>query len=447
MKINTDYKKLVDYIFWIVFIIFTNPGNILTAIFKEDSGDGGINITDFLFAILFVCYLLVLYKKDFGYDRTYNKILKFILIFTVYHFLVFNYFVPVFKETAYSSVKFILIKSRHEAYSIVLFFMTYRFFVRSYKIFFELFLYSSIIILVLFLVTVVTGIDILPIAKASRGFIKIDRIFLDEYGLMPLLIPIGAVIIAFKINIKWRKVIFIAFSLMFLTLLLSLTRREIFGTFIYLFIALILNNYFLNKTLIPFNRVFSVGFYSLIIGFFIYLSFPKYIGAGIKAIEETFYVIEYGETTSGRKDTRLGLGKEFMQNLIKENFIWGTGFDNRWRRSFGDKEGYEASDYPFLSAIAMKGILGILIFLPIYLILIKTLHFDIKFIKKYQVNFNTIEFLILVIFIVYFIFDLMQYMNWFKPVSRTKDYVWYMYLGMFLASRQLFYFKHYSKKV
>jgi len=444
MKTKTNYTKLVDYIFWITFIIFTNPGDILRAL-GEDSGDGGINVVDFLMVILIGCYVMVFYKKDIGYDKAYNKMLKFILIFTAYHFIVFNFLVPVFKETAYSSIPFVLIKSRHEAYSIILFFLTYRFFIRSSKIFFELLIYSSIIIMILFLITVVTGIDILPISKADRRFIRIDRIFLIEYGLMPLLIPMGAVIIGFSINIKWRKFILVAFGLMFLTWLLSLTRRHIFGTFIYLFIALLLNNYFLNKRLIPFNRVFSVAFYSLIIGFIIYFSFPKYFNAGIKTLEEAVYVLQHGETTVGKKDVRFGLGKEFMQNLIKDNFVWGTGFDNRWRTAEGDKGGYEPSDYPFLSSIAMKGIIGVLIFLPIYIIIIRALRFDIKFLKKNKINFNTVEFFMLVLFILYFVYDLMQYMNWFKGVSRMKAYEWYMYLAMYLASRHIYYSKYVSK--
>jgi hypothetical protein len=254
----------------------------------------------------------------------------------------------------------------------------------------------------------------------------------------------GAVILAFKINIKWRKIILIGFGFMFLTWLLSLTRRHIFGTFIFVILALMMNNYFLNKTVLPFNRVISITVYSLIIGFFIYLSFPKYIDAGVKTVEETIYVLKYAETTKGKKDVRFGLGKDFMQNIIKENYVWGTGFDNRWRGS-GDREGYETSDYPFLASIAMKGIIGVLLFLPIYIVLIKALRFDIKFIKKNKINFNSIEFFILTLFILYFVYDLMQYMNWFKQVSRMKDYEWYVYLSMFLASRHLYYSNYYSK--
>ena len=77
-----------------------------------------------------------------------------------------------------------------------------------------------------------------------------------------------------------------------------------------------------------------------------------------------------------------GFGKEFMQDLIVSNYVFGTGFDNRWRTSEGDKAGYEASDYPLLSAIAMSGVIGLLMFLPIYVVLIRTIQVDLKYIRK-----------------------------------------------------------------
>ena len=51
------HRKLVDYVFWITFIVFTNPGGILEAL-GEDSGSGGVNVTDFLFVILVACYFV-----------------------------------------------------------------------------------------------------------------------------------------------------------------------------------------------------------------------------------------------------------------------------------------------------------------------------------------------------------------------------------------------------
>ena len=411
----------------------------------EDRGDGGVNVTDILFVVMAGIYATIYYKNNRGRNPHFNKIVIYMIIFLLYYYLVFSLFVPVFKETVSSTYKFIFIKSRQTIYSVALFIMIYTFYIRSSKVFFKLLLFSSIIIITLFLITLITGVEILPVAKANRGFINIDRIFLDTYGMMPILIPLGVVLLSFKIDIKYKRFIIIGFGLMFLTWLLSLTRRHIFGTIVYFVLALIIFNYFEKKALLPLGKIFNVMFYALIVGFFISLVFPKYIQAGVETVEQTVYVIQHGETTTGRKDERLGFSRKFLINLIEKNPFFGTGFDNRWRTGAGDKEGYETSDYPFISAVAMKGFVGVLLFLPICIILVRCLIYDYKFFRSYQGSYNSFEFFMFMTFILFFTYDLMQYMNWFKPVSRSTDHYWYIYLAIYLASREIFYYKYWKQ--
>ena len=89
------HKKLVDYVFWIAFILFTNPGGILEAL-GEDSGDGGINAKDFIFVILLVCFLVTFKRTDREKDVTFNKTKKYLFIFLAYFIIVFGFFVPIF---------------------------------------------------------------------------------------------------------------------------------------------------------------------------------------------------------------------------------------------------------------------------------------------------------------------------------------------------------------
>jgi len=438
MKIKSNYTSLVDYLFWISFLVYTNPGGILMAL-GEDRGDGGINVTDFLFFAMVGFYGLIYYKNDRGHNESFKKIVKYLVLFLIYYFIVFGLFVPVFNETHSVKYSFILIKSRQTIYSVFFFIMIYSFMIRSRAVFFRLFLYSSVIIIALFLFTLVTGIEILPLAKANRGFVNIDRIFLEDYGIMPFLIPMGVIVISFKLNIKYKRLIILGFGLMFLTWLLSLTRRHVFGTIIYFFLALLIFNYLERKALLPIGKIVNILFYSLILGFFINIVFPKYVSAGLKTIEQTVYVIEHGETTTGRKDERLGFSRNFLIDLIEKNPMFGTGFDNRWRTGAGDAEGYETSDYPFISAIAMQGVFGILVFLPVYVVLLRCLLFDYRFLRTNKISSNSIDFFFLMSFILFFSYDLLQYMNWFKPVSRSTDHNWYIYLAMYLSARQLFY--------
>ena len=87
----------------------------------------------------------------------------------------------------------------------------------------------------------------------------------------------------------------------------------------------------------------------------------------------------------------------------------------------------------------MTGITGVLIFLPVYLFLIKYLKEDILFIRQNFYNNNSFVSFMLVLFIIYFIFHFMQYPNWFIFVSNPYQYELMVYLSMYLASRQIFY--------
>lgn len=448
VKTGNIQIKVVDYVFWFTLIIFTNPGAILSAL-GEDSSDGGINITDLLIVVLFACYVVVQKKNIIPDDRSFSKIIKYLLIFLLYYLVVFGFFVPALKaQSSYSPIT-TFIKIRHGVINILLVILVYEFFLRSYLIFIKYFLYSSIIVIALFFVTILAGIDILPVTSMNRSFIDTQRLMMGNYGLMPILIPMGAVLFVFKFDIKYRKPIFIGFVLMFITWLLAIVRRNIFGTFIYLILALMFNNFIQHKALFSFNKIIKLSIYAVVLVFIIQLAFPKYLEAGIAAGRETINVIKYGETSSGKKDVRLGLGKDFMQELIAENFIFGTGFDNRWRTGAGDRSGFEASDYPFLAAIAMSGILGLFFFLPIYIVLVKTMIHDIKYLRVYQFNSHSIESYIFILFILYFIFDLLQYMNWFLPLSlfsHSGHKSWFIFLAMYFASRKIFYYKERSKK-
>jgi len=432
--------KLIDYFFWIIFIIYTNPGGILEY-FGENGKESGIDISDFLFFMLFGCYLVVFKKGRFVKDKMYGKVIKSLIIFSLYYLIVFCFFVPILKNVPNYSVFNTIIKIRHGIFNILLVVMIYEFYMRSQMIFFKSFLFSSIIVMILFIISFFSGFEILPVEEMNRVFVETKRLLMMNYGLMPILIPMGIVILIFKFDIRFDKIIVIGFFLMFIVWLLSLLRRNIFGTVIYFVVASFLFNYITHKDLIPFKKIISTTFYLIILFFILQLSFPKYVEGGYAAFEETIHIIQYGETISGGKDSRMGFGTKFIQNIIFNNPFFGTGFDNKWRTLDGDRAGYEATDYPFLSSLAMSGVMGVLFFLPIYIILIKMLIMDIRYLRVNRFDSLSFETYMLVLFIVYFIFDLMQYMNWFLPISIIGDIKWYVYLALYMASRNIFYRK------
>jgi hypothetical protein len=176
------------------------------------------------------------------------------------------------------------------------------------------------------------------------------------------------------------------------------------------------------------------------------LVFPEYLKAGGEAISETFYVIQYGETKTGQLDERLGLSRPFITKKFKESPFFGTGFDNRWKNEEGDLQGYEASDYPFLGALAMVGIIGILLFIPIYFFIINAIRKDIILLRKLTTRQGIFQ-LFIFTGILFFIYDLFKYMDYFSPVSLSgaAQFPWYAYLGIYLGARRAFIRSYRSK--
>ncbi len=443
MKLNVKHKRiqLVDFIFWITFILFTNPGGILKILGQSGDDGGGIKVSDLLYFVMFMCFIFIHRNIKINNDIAYKKIIKHLLIFLFYYFVVFSFMIPILKGNPLYSPISTLIKTRHSFINISLVMLVYNFYLRSHELFYRLFLYSSILVILLYSVGVFTGLDIIPIRTMDRKFIETKRLLMLDYGLMPILTTMAVVVIIFKFEIKYRKLILMAGALMFLAWLLAIFRRYIFGTIITLFITIMFHNYLKRKSLISMSKLVNIAMYMIVFVVIIQFTFPEYNRATVEAVKETVYVMQRGESSTGKKDVRFGSGKAFMQEMVRKNYLVGTGFDNRWRSKEGDNAGYEATDYPLLGAIAMYGILGMLIFLPVYIILIKCLKYDIKYFRKY--SFSNLDFhqYVMIFLIIYYIYDFLQYMNWFLPLSIINDKKWYVFLGMYLASRNIFYNK------
>lgn len=434
-----DKIRVVDYIFWATLIVFSNPGGVQEAlgIYKLRNG---LNMNDLLFVILGICFISASLRNR-NHESYKSKIGIALLSFMIYYFFVFGFLTPEINGTNVNHI-YSFIKLRFAFYSFAIFYFSYEFWLRSWPVFVRFFIYSSTLILFLFLQSFFSGLKFLPTSEISRGFISIDRNMLLNYAFMPFLSFTGIITIIFNLKVKYRQLLIIGFLMVNASWILSLTRRHIIGFFIIIVLALIvfvyINRVPIGKNLLLVLRVFIsiAGLVLLIIVFA-----PKYIPATQEAIVNSYEILKYGESNSGQVDERMSLfGRGIIFSEFKNNPFFGTGFNNLWRTREGDQLGYEASDYPFQSAFAMAGIIGILMFLPVYVILIRSIFKDIIFFRKANIRFDNLHNLFLLSFILYFVYNLIQYMNWFAPVSNAgSSYVFFSLLGLYFASRRLFY--------
>ena len=173
-----------------------------------------------------------------------------------------------------------------------------------------------------------------------------------------------------------------------------------------------------------------------------WVNIPTYVRSGYVLVKSTINVIKTGSNITGLRDERLALLEEKMVEEFTKHPLLGTGFNNLWRTSEGERYGYEASDYPFQSALAMSGILGLLFYLPVYIILIRALLRDLKTFRALRASQRNIDQIsvILLGLMIYFIHTLILYMNWFSPVSNAESVsVFYILLGWYFALREVFY--------
>jgi hypothetical protein len=430
---------LVNYFFWCLLILYTNPGGIVEAL-KIYYVAGKVNLGDLLFVLLSICYFIIP-KEHTVFDIEYLKVRKYLTIFLIYYLVAFIVVVPIVNGNQNYSLADSLIKSRYTVYAILLSIYIYEFFKRRWDIFLKVFLFSSIVILALYIVTVITKINILPIGLINRGFVNINRNMMVSEGIMPLLVPLGVIVIVFNLRIKFRKVILTGFALMSMAYLLELWRRNIVSIFIFLFLAALADAFISKRYMVVLNNGLKIILLITSLALISYLLFPRYIDAAMVGIQESFSVMENSRDMQGQKDVRLTLDRPFINEQFYQHPFFGTGFDNRWRTKGGDNQGYEAADYPFLSALAMFGIVGLVVFLPIYIVIVRILKLDFEYLRtNNSVVEKSLLFLFVIAFMLYFAFDLVQYFNYFQAVSNSDFYYnWYIFLSLYLAARAKFY--------
>src|ERR1035437_10791662 len=93
---NKLLYTILDYLFWVLLILFTNPGGILQAMNIWDVA-GGVTINDILFILLSICYVIIP-KSHNNFDLDFINVKRFLIFFLAYYFIVFAYIVPLYNE-------------------------------------------------------------------------------------------------------------------------------------------------------------------------------------------------------------------------------------------------------------------------------------------------------------------------------------------------------------
>lgn len=419
--------SVYDHLFWIFLFLFTDPGGII----KANSG-GKFYVNFAIFTILTFLFLFTSGARECLRSGNLKRISPAILLWTVYYLFIFG----LLNNNATDFYYFLKNGFLLPFTAICLFFFTYFFAVRNLKLFIHYLVIFSMIVFILFFITYFTVFKVLPLRVYGRGYVEQERIMLFGYGILSLSIPFAVNFLLFNIKIKEKRWIILAAAIMIVLWIISITRRQLLETIIYMFGA-----YLLAIRLKLFRQVIpgKLIVFLLIPVIILFVLFPGYLGATRQSLVESYSVITEGQSSTGQRDSRLSLsGQEMVISKFLENPLFGTGFDPLWYSSEGDRKGYEASDYIFLGALAQHGILGLLFFLPIYIFIYKTLFSEYKLLKitKGFTSASEYDRMLIYYVIISFSIKLLIYVNYFVEAGwAVNAFSFYIIIGILYAVR------------
>jgi len=389
-------QKFPDFFFWFLLMLFFDPGGFFEGYFSSKV-IGPINFSDLFFGgMIFSIAIVKGRKKVLSFDNNFKRIFIYFIFFQFYYIIFYGFIVPLLNNRL--DFFFFLQKNRMYFMALPIMYGVYIFAQRSLKIFFKLLIIFSFTILVLYLFTLIIKLPIVPIETMERYTGSgIERISMLSYGLIYWILPLAIIIFYIKqkvrINIINEKVIYFNAFLMFITYLLTLTRREYLRIFLTIVLISILVSYIFRVSKIKLNiKILTSVLLGLIVFSFV---FPNSLGNIITVFKDTFLVIFTGHNIQGMEEYRVtGTGDMlYVKQIIKENFLLGTGYvpyiweDIVRLKLYGDTFAMAldaSAEVPIYGAFFRLGILGVLFASGIYIIILKDLINVTKSIKRFK---------------------------------------------------------------
>lgn len=411
-------RNAPDFWFWLFLNLYFDPGGYIDG-YLGGKPFGPLNITDVIIVGIIICTISarINWKVIYG-DQLFTKFLFFLLIFSVYYFIVYGGAVPYFHND-FDYLTF-LIKNRMYAYGFIILISVYVFSLRDLKYFYTITLSIGLICLSFYMITLLTGFELMFVWDIERRGTGMTRLMMLGYGIFDLIFPLALTVYLLSrkisMNLEYKSWLYLGGFLMIITELLTLTRRvqiDLIGTSI--LIVLIISYLFRTGKL---TGILKLAIPSILIIVILYLTLPEYGGYIAKTAEDTFLLITTGEDSEGRGDERVtGTGAlEVTKEYIKNNLLFGTGYTYLYwggtrtatspRGATYARAADAAGEVPIYYVLFGFGIAGAILMIPLYF-LMGTLFFRlIKLLKLTLINY--LEDPLTIIFSIYILLIIAQ---------------------------------------
>lgn len=431
-----EQKKLIDYLFWTIIVLYLDPGGYIQEI---------VSIRIYKTVLLPLTWIFFLFASDFQGFRLMarDKIIRQISILLLLWYLIYFLGVFVFLQDSYNDMSFLtrIVKTRNNFLAWTMIVPIYYFVVyRGIAVFIRVFTITTIYVGIAMMVSVVFGLEAVNFISGSRGYVETDRFLLKGFGILELglYLIVGLTVLPrefFRENRLWILLTSVSTYFIYIS---SLTRRYMIYIVLAWLIGHFISKYIFRKGFL--NMKIIVVSLAILLGSFIAVS--DYTNAIVRSFETfTFDQKESYGTTA----VRLSLFQyKPILDKIDEKPFFGTGYINEWysntEEAIDTNYQLEGGDFVFLASIGMFGFVGVLLFLPFYLKIGKTIFNSFKFLKQNvsQVYENATEFqpYLLIFFAtsIFFIRHLFTYPNWFSFIGPNGVFEKYYFLiGLLLG--------------
>ncbi|MDG1901174.1 MAG: hypothetical protein P8I80_02990 [Bacteroidales bacterium] len=434
-------KKTSQYtiIFWLIIVFFIDPGGFLDIYFGSQFER---LITAYGFVI--IAYWCYFQNRKIHYVPIFEVhfLRKYIFVIIIWYsyYILWHYMINNNYYSGFLSVFFQ--NARMFSQGLIVIPLVY-FSIISLNYFIKLTTKVTIIVLLLLFISIASPFSIIKFVSFDRGFVESARYFMYGNGLIYFSLTLTICMIA--LNYFKSKAILLSGLLVIIYILLTLTRRSLIGIFEHIVILSVLisfiNHQFVFSRLKTFITTRYLVFYAIVLGLMIIIS-ENILYTLQTFMVETYNSINLTESNTANSDVRMSLTKNVaIIRAIEDNFWGGTGFDPAWGTGDGGGKGYEGSDYIFMANFAQYGIIGLIIFLPFYILVISIIRNGLVNIKRNinMINNNKLEFFpYILVFLAAsseFIKNMIEYPNWYYPIGflgGTQQY--YIYFGLLLGS-------------
>jgi len=369
-----------DFFFWLFLILLLDPTGYFTIYFDKEAWNG-MFYQDLLFPLVFLPVLSPkVDKSGLWKDKFFKAVLIAEVVFFFYHIIVYGYIVPGNDINSY--IRFFIVRWRMSIFGWIILIPVYIMAKRKMSVFVDILVITTLIVFTVFFIQLLTKLDIFPVMQFERyKGSGIMRYSLFSTALADYTIPLALFVFLLNIPYRYKKALYIAASLVFVSIIIALTKSVYISLFAYIFTV-----FFLMFKLFhyPMGTLFRRGtLFSLLLVVTLLITFPQYLDYSIRLGKDIYLFLTGNPYTSGIKEARLENQVPAHLGIIRQSPFFGAGADvaDKYISLKYDKSDYEISDLPVTGHLAYFGIVGILVYIFFYAQIIKAMRKIYLFLK------------------------------------------------------------------